>query len=45
MCVLDRVELVTMTVEEEADAFLIFETLNDRGLVLNAVDLCYTFSG
>lgn len=39
MCVLDRVELVTMTVEEEADAFLIFETLNDRGLVLSAVDL------
>ena len=38
-CVLDRVELVTMTVEEEADAFLIFETLNDRGLVLSSIDL------
>lgn len=39
MCLFDRFELVTMTVEEEADAFLIFETLNDRGLVLSAVDL------
>ena len=39
MCLYDRFELVTMQVEEEADAFLIFETLNDRGLVLSAVDL------
>lgn len=39
MCLYDRFELVTMEVEEEADAFLIFETLNDRGLVLSAVDL------
>lgn len=39
MCLYDRFELVTMVVEEEADAFLIFETLNDRGLVLSAVDL------
>lgn len=39
ICVLDRVEIVTMLVEEEADAFLIFETLNDRGLALSAVDL------
>lgn len=38
-CVLDRFEIVTMIVEEEADAFLIFETLNDRGLALSAVDL------
>ncbi len=39
MCLYDRFELVTMQVEEEADAFLIFETLNDRGLALSAVDL------
>ena len=39
LCLYDRFELVTMVVEEEADAFLIFETLNDRGLVLSAVDL------
>lgn len=39
ICVLDRIEIVTMIVEEEADAFLIFETLNDRGLVLSAIDL------
>lgn len=39
ICVLDRFEIVTMIVEEEADAFLIFETLNDRGLALSAVDL------
>lgn len=39
LCVFDRFEIVTMTVEEEADAFLIFETLNDRGLALSAVDL------
>ena len=38
-CLFDRFELVAMVVEEEADAFLIFETLNDRGLVLSAVDL------
>ena len=38
-CVLDRFEVVAMIVEEEADAFLIFETLNDRGLALSAVDL------
>ena len=39
MCILDRFEVVSMIVEEEADAFLIFETLNDRGLALSAVDL------
>ena len=39
LCVLDRFEIVTMIVEEEADAFLIFETLNDRGLALSSVDL------
>lgn len=39
ICVLDRFEIVTMIVEEEADAFLIFETLNDRGLALSSVDL------
>ena len=39
ICVLDRFEIVTMIVEEEADAFLIFETLNDRGLTLSAVNL------
>lgn len=38
-CLFDRFEIVTMSVEEEADAFLIFETLNDRGLALSAVDL------
>ena len=35
----DHFEAVTMIVEDEADAFLIFETLNDRGLALSSVDL------
>lgn len=35
----DHFEVVTMIVEDEADAFLIFETLNDRGLALSSVDL------
>lgn len=35
----DYFEVVTMIVEDEADAFLIFETLNDRGLALSSVDL------
>lgn len=35
----DHFEVVTMIVDDEADAFLIFETLNDRGLALSSVDL------
>lgn len=37
--ILDSFELVVITVENDADAFLIFETLNDRGLDLTTVDL------
>ena len=37
--ILSNLELVVIKVEEDADAFLIFETLNDRGLALSAVDL------
>lgn len=36
---LDRFEIVEIEVESDVDAFLIFETLNDRGLELSAVDL------
>lgn len=39
IAIYDYFEVVTMIVEDEADAFLIFETLNDRGLALSAVDL------
>ncbi len=34
-----HVELVVIEVKELADAFLLFETLNDRGLQLSAADL------
>lgn len=34
-----RVELVVIEVKSLADAFLLFETLNDRGLQLSAADL------
>lgn len=34
-----KVELVVIEVRELADAFLLFETLNDRGLQLSAADL------
>jgi uncharacterized membrane protein YkvA (DUF1232 family) len=36
---MERVELVVIEVENLADAFLLFETLNDRGLQLSAADL------
>ncbi len=36
---LERVELVVIEVKSLADAFLLFETLNDRGLQLSAADL------
>jgi len=35
----DRVVMVLMIVRDEADAYLIFETLNDRGLELSISDL------
>lgn len=35
----DRVQVVRLTVPDEANAFRVFETLNDRGLELSAVDL------
>lgn len=37
--ILKSLEIVRIEVEEDADAFLIFETLNDRGLALSSVDL------
>lgn len=37
--ILDYFDVVLITVESDADAFLIFETLNDRGLDLTTVDL------
>lgn len=37
--VLEKVELVVIEVRSLADAFLLFETLNDRGLQLSAADL------
>lgn len=36
---MERVELVVIEVKDLADAFLLFETLNDRGLQLSAGDL------
>jgi len=36
---MEHVELVVIEVKELADAFLLFETLNDRGLQLSAADL------
>lgn len=36
---MERVELVVIEVRDLADAFLLFETLNDRGLQLSAADL------
>jgi hypothetical protein len=36
---LERLELVVIEVKSLADAFLLFETLNDRGLQLSAADL------
>lgn len=36
---MERVELVVIEVKNLADAFLLFETLNDRGLQLSAADL------
>ncbi|MCX7569196.1 DUF262 domain-containing HNH endonuclease family protein [Tumebacillus sp. DT12] len=36
---LTKFEVVEIVVEQDADAFLIFETLNDRGLELSSVDL------
>ncbi len=36
---MERVELVVIEVKTLADAFLLFETLNDRGLQLSAADL------
>jgi len=35
----DRIVMVLMIVRDEADAYLIFETLNDRGLELSISDL------
>jgi hypothetical protein len=35
----DRIVLILMAVDDEADAYLIFETLNDRGLELSITDL------
>lgn len=37
--ILKNLDIVKIEVNEDADAFLIFETLNDRGLALSAVDL------
>lgn len=36
---MEKVELVVIEVKSLADAFLLFETLNDRGLALSAADL------
>lgn len=36
---MERVELVVIEVKQLSDAFLLFETLNDRGLQLSAADL------
>jgi hypothetical protein len=35
----DRAKVLRLTVEDEGRAFVIFETLNDRGVNLNAADL------
>lgn len=37
--ILRKLEIVKIEVKDDADAFLIFETLNDRGLALSSVDL------
>lgn len=37
--ILDKLEVVYIEVKNDVDAFLIFETLNERGLALSAVDL------
>jgi uncharacterized protein with ParB-like and HNH nuclease domain len=44
--ILDKFNLLTITVTEESEAFTIFETLNDRGLDLTIADLLknYLFS-
>ena len=44
--ILDKLNLLTITVTEESEAFTIFETLNDRGLDLTIADLLknYLFS-
>ena len=39
----DRVRIIRVTVSDEADAYLIFETLNDRGLDLTMSDLLKNF--
>lgn len=38
-CLSDRVKAIVVTVSNEANAFQIFETLNDRGLDLSIADL------
>lgn len=35
----DRVKVLVLTVQDEADAYVIFETLNDRGKTLDTMDL------
>lgn len=35
----DNVKIVKLTVENEANAYTVFETLNDRGLALSSLDL------
>ncbi|MDZ4908660.1 DUF262 domain-containing protein [Clostridium perfringens] len=37
--ILDKLEVVKIEVKNDVDAFLIFETLNERGLELSVVDL------
>ncbi|WP_146202175.1 DUF262 domain-containing protein [Clostridium perfringens] len=37
--ILDKLEVVYIEVKNDVDAFLIFETLNERGLELSSVDL------
>lgn len=35
----DKVKILVLTVQDEADAYVIFETLNDRGKTLDTMDL------
>jgi hypothetical protein len=35
----EKVKILVMTVQDEADAYVIFETLNDRGRTLDTMDL------
>jgi hypothetical protein len=35
----DRAQVIRVTVQDDSDAFVIFETLNDRGLELSTADL------